>query len=160
MPMMRQASGLVEASLPGRAALISQPDIRMLEVRRDADLAQEPLNTKDRTQLGIEHFHRHSAIMTEVPGEVDRRHAPTAKLTLDFVPASQGSVEGSRRIHAQTYGSPLRSAKAVRRRRSLPPGGWTRRPILLRQAGLRRPKCGHEMSAPEPAAISTAVPMS
>src|SRR5688572_13003186 len=77
----------------------------MLEVRRGADLREEPLAADDRRELGAEHLDRDVAIVLDVVREVDRGHPARAKLALDAVPA----IESRRKLiedrgHGPTMG--------------------------------------------------------
>src|SRR5437763_13478905 len=60
-------------------------DVRMLQARRGPDLDDESLGSEHRRQLGLEHLDRDLAIVLEVVGEIDRRHAALAQLALDAV---------------------------------------------------------------------------
>ena len=62
----------------------------MVEPGRDLDLGQEPLDAQHRAQLGPEHLERDLAVVLEVGGEVDGRHAAGAELALDPVALFQG----------------------------------------------------------------------
>jgi hypothetical protein len=57
--------------------------LRVLELCRDANFALEALRAERRGQLGMQHLHRDRAIVPEVLGEVHRRHATAAELTLE-----------------------------------------------------------------------------
>ena len=61
----------------------------MLQRRRRLDLDDEPLGAEHRGQFGLEHFDRDFAIVLEVRGEIDRRHAARAELALDAVAAGE-----------------------------------------------------------------------
>src|SRR4029079_10789162 len=76
---------------PIRLTRIKQREkVRVLQVGRDADLAQEPLGTEHCPELGIEHFERDVALVLEVAGEEYGRHAAAPELTLEGVAAGQG----------------------------------------------------------------------
>src|SRR5678815_5587471 len=68
-------------------------DAGMAQLRGDPDLAQEAIDADGTGQLGMENLDRDLALVTEVPGEPDGRHAPAADLLLDRVPACQCDVE-------------------------------------------------------------------
>ena len=57
----------------------------MLQVRRGLDLGQEPLGAEHRGQLRAQDLERDLAVVPEVLGEVDGRHAAGAELALDAV---------------------------------------------------------------------------
>ena len=65
----------------------------MLEVGGDLDFLEEPLGTEDSSQLGSEDLHRHLAMMLQILGEVDRRHATRPELALDPVAVGEGGRE-------------------------------------------------------------------
>jgi hypothetical protein len=64
-------------------------DVRVLETRRDADLALKSLRTKRLGQFGVEHLERDRAIVTSVPSPIDRRHTAATDLPFDLVPVSE-----------------------------------------------------------------------
>ena len=57
----------------------------MLQVRCDLDLGPEPLGTDHRGQLGTQHLDCDLAVVPQVLGEIDRRHAALAQFPLDAV---------------------------------------------------------------------------
>ena len=59
----------------------------------DLHFAEEAIRTKSRGQLRPHHLHRHTAIVLEVLGEVDRRHPAFAQHPLDLVAAGQGPFD-------------------------------------------------------------------
>src|SRR5689334_8162045 len=65
----------------------------MLQVRRDADLAQKPLDTEDGAELRIQDLERDESLVTEVPREEDCSHAPAPELPLNHVAAGECFVE-------------------------------------------------------------------
>ncbi len=65
----------------------------MLEPSRELDLALEPLGAEGRGQFGMEHLERDGAIVAEIPGEIDRRHAAATELTLDGVAPAEASLQ-------------------------------------------------------------------
>ena len=50
-------------------------------------------SAEDGRQFGSEDFHRHLAMVLQVLGEVDGRHAAFAKFFLDGVAVGQGGLE-------------------------------------------------------------------
>jgi hypothetical protein len=60
-------------------------NVRVLQVRRGLDLGQEPLGADHRGQLGTEHLDGDLAIVLQVLGEIDGRHAALTELPLDAV---------------------------------------------------------------------------
>ena len=84
------------------AGVEQREQVRMLEIRRDADLAQESLRPEDGAELGVEHFERDEPLMLEVAREVDRRHAAAAQLAFDDVRAREGGVQVIGRLQMGT----------------------------------------------------------
>ena len=64
-------------------------DVRMLQAGRDLDLLEEALGADHRRQLGVQHLHRHLAVMARVRREIDGRHPAAAELALDRVSVGQ-----------------------------------------------------------------------
>ncbi len=73
----------------------------MMQLRRHPDLPQEPLPPQHLRQTGVEHFQRHIAVMLEVMGEINDRHAAVADLAPDGIAA----VEGGRELVLQIWQS-------------------------------------------------------
>ena len=65
----------------------------MLEVRRDLDLGEEPLDAEHGAELRVEHLERDVAVVLEVAREVDGGHAAAADLALDGVAIGERRVE-------------------------------------------------------------------
>ena len=61
----------------------------VLQLRGDADLAEEPLRADGGGDLGIEHLDRDRALVAPVVREVDECHAPAADLPIDDVPVAE-----------------------------------------------------------------------
>ena len=57
----------------------------MLQLRRGADLAEEPLAAERGAELGVQDLDGDVAVVPEVVREVDRGHAAGAELALDAV---------------------------------------------------------------------------
>ena len=73
----------------------------------DPDLADEPLRAEDRAQLRPEDLERHLAVVLEIVGEVDGRHAAAPELALEGVAVGEGSGEAGELIgvgHVPRYG--------------------------------------------------------
>ena len=77
----------------GLAGVEHRQDVGMLEPRDELDLALEPLRAQGIGQLRMEHFERDRPVVAQVPGEVDRGHAPAAELPLDPVSIRQAGLE-------------------------------------------------------------------
>ncbi len=57
----------------------------MGQLRRDLDLAHEPLGAESGGELGAEHLDGHLAMVLEILGEIHRRHAAGAEFALNRV---------------------------------------------------------------------------
>lgn len=68
-----------------RTRIEEREQVRMLKIRRDADLAQESLGAQYSAELGIEHFERDQAVVSNVPREVDRSHSTTSEFAREQV---------------------------------------------------------------------------
>ena len=108
----------------------------MLQVRRDLDLAQEPLDAEHGAELGLEDLERDLALVPDVAREVDRRHAAFADLPLDGVAAGEGGIQ-----LVGVHGG---------RREGAPSSVHLARPEL--EGGWRKAEVGHNLGpiAPEP----------
>ena len=80
----------VEEEPVGLPTVEEGEDMRVLEVGRGLDLAQEPLGADHGRELGPEHLDRHPAIVLEVLGQVDGGHAALAELALEAVAVGEG----------------------------------------------------------------------
>ena len=65
--------------------------MRMAHARGGRDFHHEALGAEYGGQFGLEDLERDSAVVFQVLGEIDRRHAPAAHLPLDPVEDGQGS---------------------------------------------------------------------
>jgi hypothetical protein len=63
--------------------------VGMLEAGREPDLALEALRAKRVAQIGMEHLERNRPVVTEIPGNVNGGHAPSAQLALHPVAVDQ-----------------------------------------------------------------------
>ena len=66
----------------------------MLQGSGESDLALETLGPERGGEVGAEHLEGDEAVVAEVPGEVDRRHAAVAELALEEIAVAQGVGEG------------------------------------------------------------------
>src|SRR3569623_960702 len=83
-----------EIQEPVRLAGIEQrQDARMLQLRRDLDLALKARGTHGGREVVAQHLDRNLATMLHVLGEIHRRHAAGAALALDDVLAGQTCVD-------------------------------------------------------------------
>ena len=60
-------------------------EVRMLEVCRDADLAQKALDAEHGAELGVEHLQCDRPVVLHVAREIDGGHSAAADLALDRV---------------------------------------------------------------------------
>ena len=65
----------------------------VLQVRGGRDLGEEALGSDDRREFGTQDFERDFALVLDVLGQVDGRHAAFTEFALDAVLAVQGGVE-------------------------------------------------------------------
>jgi hypothetical protein len=65
----------------------------VLQTSGELDLAQEALRAERRGYLRVQHLEGDPPVMLEVLGEVDRGHAPAAKLALEHVAVGQSGLE-------------------------------------------------------------------
>jgi hypothetical protein len=78
------------------ARVVQRHDVRVRELRRDLDLAQEPRGADGLRELGLDELDRDLAAMAQVVGQIDDGHPTAADLALDPVAgADLGGWEGS-----------------------------------------------------------------
>src|SRR3954471_9530248 len=90
----------------------------MLEIRRHADLGEEPVGAEHGAQLGVQEFHRHAALMLEVAGEINGGHSAGADLALYLISTSKSDLE--LRLEG-VHSANLRLGSAEASARSRPP---------------------------------------
>ena len=109
---------------PGLTRIEDRQDVRVSQLRGDSDFVQESLGADRRGEVGAHHLEGDEAIVAQVAGEVDGRHAALPELALDGIAAGQcvlDLIDGVR----QSLDSAMRgyfarlTAKAIR---SWPPG--------------------------------------
>ena len=61
-----------------------------------SDLAQEPLGAEHGGELGAQHLDRDLAVVPQVAGEVDGRHAASPELALEAIPILESVRERGR----------------------------------------------------------------
>src|SRR5262249_45509275 len=83
---------VVEQAL-GSAGIVQAEDVGMLEAGRDFDLAIEPVGAERGGQLRSQDLDGDLAIVSEVLGQIDSRHAAPAEFTLDRVAVHQDQAE-------------------------------------------------------------------
>ncbi len=74
----------------GHSRVVEAQDVGVLQVGGYPDLVEEPLAAQHSRKLWLEHLDRDLAVVLEVLGQVDRRHAALAELALDPVVVGQG----------------------------------------------------------------------
>jgi hypothetical protein len=65
----------------------------MLEIRRDADLAQKAIGAEHRAELRIEDLERDAAVVLDVAREIDGGHAAATDLAIESVRVAQRALE-------------------------------------------------------------------
>ena len=79
-----------EPETPCRLArVVDRNDVGVLQPGRELDLAKEALGAHPVRRYGIEDLERDLAVVAEIPGEPDRRHAALAQSALDGVAVAQ-----------------------------------------------------------------------
>jgi hypothetical protein len=71
----------------------------MLEIRRDANLREEPIGTELRAELRVEHLERDPAVVAQVAREIHSRHPARADFALDLVAARESQIQMTDRFH-------------------------------------------------------------
>src|SRR5687768_92001 len=69
----------------GFARVVERDDMRMVQLGRDLDFAQEPLGAKSGCDLGMQHFQGNLPIVLEVVRQEYRCHTTATELALDRV---------------------------------------------------------------------------
>src|SRR3954454_13993496 len=84
----------------------------------DLDLASEALRPEERAELRPEDLERHLAVVLEVVGQVDGRHAAAPQLAHQGIAAYEGGVQASELIdvgHVPRYDGWKGSQRSVKR---------------------------------------------
>jgi hypothetical protein len=76
--------------------VVEAQDVRVIQARRDVNLAEEALGPEHGTELRVQHLEGHRPIMSEVVGEVHGGHAAAAELALEHVPPFEGGLQTGR----------------------------------------------------------------
>jgi hypothetical protein len=63
----------------------------MLEIGGELDFLEKTLGSEDRREICVQDLYRNFAMVFEILGEIDRRHATGAKLALDTVAVGKRS---------------------------------------------------------------------
>ena len=83
----------------GVAAVEERQDVRMLQPRGRTDLAQEPLATERRAEVGMQHLDGDIAIVLEIMGEIHGGHAARAEFAFDAVVAGERRLQPFKCTH-------------------------------------------------------------
>src|ERR1051325_8388799 len=106
----------IEQKSAGVARVEQREDVRVLELRRRLDLAEEAVGAQGRCEIGVENLDGDVALVAKVLREVDRGHSARAELAVDGVSAGKGGVELVEGVHGAEKVS---SWRRVRQRRTL-----------------------------------------
>ena len=99
---------------PASLATVEQrQQIRMLQVRGDLDLAQEPLDAEHRAEFRLEHLEGDAPFMAQVARQVHGRHAAFADLAVNHVSIGE---RGSELVEGRD-GNDRRLREVARRKR-------------------------------------------
>jgi len=79
-------------------AVEQRQNVRVLQVCRDADCAQEPLDAEHRAELGAEDLERDRAVVLRVARQEHGGHAALPDLALDTVAIGERSGQARERI--------------------------------------------------------------
>jgi hypothetical protein len=93
---------------------VEREDVRVLEARRDLDLAEEPFGPDRRRHLGAQDLDRDLTAMLEVLGAVDGGHAAAAELAVDAVAPGEGCLECGRDHHEPPRDAPTGPSRGAR----------------------------------------------
>ena len=72
------------------AGIDERQDVGVLELRREPDLAQEPLGAEEGGKFRAEHLDCDQAVVLQIASEIDRGHPAATEFALDRVAARKG----------------------------------------------------------------------
>jgi hypothetical protein len=75
------------------AGIDERHNVGVLQVGSEPDLAEKALASNPGGELGPEQLDRDGAVMLQVAGEIDGRHAAAAELPLDAVAVGEGRLQ-------------------------------------------------------------------
>jgi len=78
----------------GNSGIEDSKYVRVLKARGEPDLALEPLRPHRFSDFCMENLERDVSIVSQIPGEIDKRESTVAELALDRVPLGQLYFEG------------------------------------------------------------------
>src|SRR5438094_6314852 len=81
------------------AAVEERQQVRMLQVRRNADFGEEALLANHGAQLRAQHLERDVALVAEIPREVYHGHSALTDLPLDEIAAGKRAVQLREYVH-------------------------------------------------------------
>ena len=94
----------VEEEPAGLTGVVQRQDVGMIQPGGGGHLSQKPVGPEGERQLGPKHLDRHLALVLHIVGEIYRRHAPAAELSLDGVAARERRAEAPELITSRTIG--------------------------------------------------------
>src|SRR5829696_6103222 len=96
------------------ARIEERKKIRMLQIGRDANLAEEALDTEHGTELRIDHLERDVPRVPDVAGEIHGGHTAASDLAIDRVAAGERGAQLGGIVHARNYGRAIGRARVGR----------------------------------------------
>src|SRR5438874_3728370 len=103
----------------GDARVVQGQDVRMLQSRRDLDLAQEPLGAEGGRQLRVQQLDRDGPVVLQVLGQEHGGHAAAPQFPLHRIAVGEGLTQGVEQVGHGMWAS-LQSRPRRRQRRSCP----------------------------------------
>ena len=89
---------------PFRLARVEErQEMRVLQVRGDANLGKKPLGPEERAELRVEDLESDRAVVPPISCEVDGGHPAAPDLALDLVLARKGVTQGGQDVHGQCW---------------------------------------------------------
>ena len=108
----------VEEEARGLARVVQRQDVGVGKPGGHPDLPDEPLRAEDRAQLRPQDLEGHLAVVLEVVGQIDGRHAAPPQLALEGIAADESGVQTGELIgvgHVPRYGGWRGSQRALDR---------------------------------------------
>ena len=132
----------------GFAGVVQRKDVRVVELRRDVDLAEEALQAQEARQLREQHLDRHRAVVAEVVREEHHRHPAPAQPAFDPVAPAEGRGQPSGDPRLCVVAGRRQRDRAARRARQRVRRHWRRAgwagPARIRhrhRSGETAPRC-------------------
>ncbi len=88
----------VEEAAVRLARVEQRQDVRVLQIRRQLDLGEEPLGADHRGELGTHELERDLAVVPEILGQVYGRHSAGPDLAFDPVAVRQRALEAAEEL--------------------------------------------------------------